>query len=122
MNKFDEFDNKILCALRKHITIVSEPLHSRIQYIIEDMSADERKLVFYGWGAPAKANWLYDDDLLGVVSTQQLIKFTSTINRLHHPRRKKIFAVYFANTMAALIPGETEQQIAEELNKRIILL
>jgi hypothetical protein len=120
MNKFN---HNVLCALRKHITIVSEPLHSRIQSIIENMSVEERKMVFYGWGAPAHSNWLFDDDLLGIVSTKQLIKFTSTVNRLTaHPKYKSIFAVYFDKTMAALIPCETEQQVAEELNKKIMLL
>jgi hypothetical protein len=116
--------NKIILAnIRSNIKIVSEPLHSRIQAMIEDMSLPEKKAIFGGWAEPVHARWLYDDDMLGTMISQEYMKFNRTVAKLRqHPNHKFLFAVYFNMVMAALIPGESEQQVSEELNRRMRVL
>lgn len=110
----------ILANVRNNIKKVSEPLHSRIQAVIEDLSLAERKIIFGGWAEPVFANWLYDDEMLGTMISSSYVKFTKTVRKLkNHPKCKHLFAVYFDKTQAALIPGESEELVSEEINRRI---
>lgn len=113
----------ILKKLRSYITKVTEPLHSDIQKITEDLSVKEKTLVFRGWGEPAHSFWLYDDALYSSMPTDHYIHFNNKICTLQkHPKYKHIFAVHFNITMAALLPGHSEEQVLQELKKRIMLL
>lgn len=105
--------------LRRKINLPTQPVRDQMGVLINHLSLEDKFLVLKNWGELGKFSWVFDLD----ISEKDLASFTKIVTRLEqHKSCKLIFAFLTSPRLIVMMPGESEDQVLQELKKRVMLL
>jgi len=105
-------------TLRQKIKQPSEIIRNQIIKIYKDLSFDDKLLIFENLAMVGKICWLMEPD----ISDQDHETFHNIIRHLEKYNKSQIFGFMISSSYLLLLPSNSEEQLLQELKKRILLL